>query len=190
MTGSFRDRLQQQRAEREARGEVRDANAAQVAQERLDFFNPICHMIGEMSEAGVKFPAGRPPSRAHALNVAELSTTGPRIRISIDSRREMVLETTTRAGVLMYSAYLWEISQSSNQLVTADLSAVENWLAEQVAQFEYRPSRPNPRYDRRVRTSMPPPLVNPVSVPPEETAEADDGDEGSEGREQRVIDLR
>jgi hypothetical protein len=185
------DRLRQQR-ERNALARQEDSRQQeQMDQERLNFFNPVCHLVGQLHDAGAKFPAGRPPSLAHALNLAELSATGPRVGFSIDTRREIILETTTRDGSLMYSAYIWEISQSTNQLITRNIAEIETWLVEQVTQFEIqRPSRPTPGLQRRTRTRMPPPLSNPISVPPEEIAEDDDGDDGSEGREQRVIDLR
>jgi len=186
MPNDFIDRLRRQRDE-QGRGDLSSEHVIALHEQKVTFYAPIADLIGQMYDAGVTFPAGRPPTRSIAMAAAERSTVGPRVRISIDTRREIILELTSRDQQLMFSAYIWEISRSTSALVTVSIGEVADWLAEQVAQFGYQPSRQTQWRPRR-RAGMPPATPGPP-VPPEETVVIEDDDEGSDGREQRVIDL-
>lgn len=187
---SFSDRLDQQRAQLRAGHEFSNANAARNDQSRINFFLPICELVGQMHAADVRFPAGRPPTRDHVLNTVALSTIGPRISISIDSRRQIILETTVRAGgVLQYAAYIWEISHATDVLNTDSVSKVSDWLARQVSQFEYVRSGSSTERARPRRPILPPVAARPTALPPTESAADNATDVGPEERE-RIIDLR
>jgi len=182
----FFEQLNNRRAARDRTTDERAESVARLRALMLRYFDPILDMIGSMYAAGIRFPAGRVPSREAARVAAEKCSTGPRLSISIDTRRELILEVTVRDAQLSYSAYIWEISTKTSLLETTELSAVRAWLVEQVSQFEYQPSR-QAQAGRTGRPGMPPAMPH-VPWEPDEVPVEDDDDE-PDGREQRVIDL-
>lgn len=163
------------------------AAAARLKAEMLRYFTPVLNMMGSMHAAGVRFQAGMVPTREAAEQAARQSKSNPRVSISIDTRRELILEVVVRDSQMLYSAYIWEIASKTCLLETTEVSAVRAWLVDMVAQFEYQPARTS-HGDRRRRTGMPPATPMDQWFPPEEEPVSEDDDE-TDGREQRVIDL-
>lgn len=148
------DALQQARGKRSELTPVTPTVQDPTRIQKIRFFRPVCDLLGQLHDAGVRFPAGMIMSRTVA-NANINSNNDPRLSISIDTRRQMVLECVARNGILCYSAYIWEISSRSCDLITADIAALTRWLAERIAEFEYQPTiRRHPT--GLSRTSMPP----------------------------------